>query len=80
MMGPVDIKLLAMLNGCQAAISLAQQLPQVDQVIEMEEILKTQMLIGLHMLYGMEFGVKKLDRFIEKTQKTIDAIAEKERI
>lgn len=79
-MGPLDIKLLAMLSACQAAISLSQQLPQVDIVEEIEDILKTQMLIGLHMLYGMEYGSRKLDKFIEKTQKTIDAIADKERI
>lgn len=79
-MGSVDIKLLAMLNACQASISVLQQLPQVDLVEEVEDILKTQMLIGLHMLYGMEYGSKKLDKFIEKTQKTIDAIADKERI
>jgi hypothetical protein len=32
------------------------------------------------MLYGSDYGAKKLDKFIEKTQKTIDAIAERETI
>lgn len=76
----IDLKFLAMLNACQAALALSSQLPQTDIVIEIEEILKTQMLVGLHMLYGSDYGAKKLDKFIEKTQKTIDAIAERERI
>lgn len=75
-----DLKFLAMLNACQAALALSSQLPQTDIVMDIEEILKTQMLLGLHILYGSEYGVKKLDKFIEKTQKTIDEIAKKETI
>jgi len=79
-MGPVDIKLLAMLNACHASISLVQQLPEVDIVLEIEEILKTQMEIGLYMLNDAEYGIEKLDKFIEKTQQIIENVSKKEKL
>jgi hypothetical protein len=58
---------LAIMSANVAARALASQLPQNDLVIDLQEILRTQMDLCIHMINNKNFGIRKLKKFMNYT-------------
>lgn len=76
----VNPQFVAIINAAQAALTVSQQLPQTDLVMEIEAILKTQISIAFHMVEGKSFGIRKINKFLEYTDNLIDSFANEEKI